>query len=72
MEKKISQPQEPQESFCKPCDYFVISVQSSPAVPPHHVVCLTSVSLGQTVAGILDNNPHALCIISRGSRPDPE
>ena len=67
MEKKIIQPQ---ESACKPCDYFVISVQSSPTVPPHHVVCTTFLSLGKTVAGILNNNPNALCIISRGSRPE--
>lgn len=67
MEKKIIQPQTP---VCKPCDYFVISVQSSPTVPPHHVVCTTSVSLGKTVSSILDSNPNALCIISRGSRPE--
>ena len=67
MEKKIIQPQ---ESACKPCDYFVISVQSSPTVPPHHIVFTTFLSLGKTVAGILNNNPNALCIISRGSRPE--
>lgn len=67
MEKKIISSQ---TSVCKPCDYFVISVQSSPTVPPCHVVCTTSVSLGKTVSSILDSNPNALCIISRGSRPE--
>ena len=67
MEKKFIQPE---SSVCKPCDYFVISVQSSPTVPPRHVVCSTSVSLGKTVASILDSNPNALCIISGGSRPE--
>lgn len=54
----------------RPCDYFVVSVQKSPSVPPQHVVCTTSVSLGKTVGSILDTDPFAICVISRGSRPE--
>lgn len=66
MEKKIVEKEIP---AVKPCDYFVVSVQKSPSVPPQHVVCTTSVSLGKTVGSILDTDPFAICIISRGSRP---
>lgn len=67
MEKKILSKEAP---AIKPCDYFVVSVQKSPSVPPRHVVCTTSVSLGKTVGSILDTDPFAICIISRGSRPE--
>lgn len=73
MEKKIEKTI-PGAKLCdpvvKPCDYFVVSVQKSPSVPPQHVVCTTSVSLGKTVGSILDTDPFALCIVSRGSRPE--
>lgn len=73
MEKKIEKTIPAVNSFdpaVKPCDYFVVSVQKSPSVPPQHVVCTTSVSLGKTVGSILDTDPFAICIISRGSRPE--
>lgn len=66
MEKKI----EKTISAVKPCDYFVVSVQKSPSVPPRDVVCTTSVSLGKTVGSILDTDPFAVCIVSRASRPE--
>lgn len=76
MEKKIEKiipavkPCEPCDPVVKPCDYFVVSVQKSSSVPPQHVVCTTSVSLGKTVGSILDTNLFAICVISRGSRPE--